>query len=115
LLSSKPYIHKDRVNNFSLFDDDKPNDHIDYSREKKFVKCQACYSHKSNNSKEKFLRRSTKLKSKKNKQGHPIFPLLASSKKRGFRANRLKQGVCNHHLLGNRGKTTCNTLKYMVR
>jgi len=32
LLSSKPYIHKDRVSNFPLFDDDKPNDHIDYSK-----------------------------------------------------------------------------------
>jgi len=33
LLSSKPYIHKDRVNNFPLFDNDKPNNHIDHPRE----------------------------------------------------------------------------------
>jgi len=36
-VSSKPYIHKDRVNNFPLFDDDKPNDYIDHSQQKKSV------------------------------------------------------------------------------
>jgi len=56
----------------------------------KLGKCQLFNSHKSNIRKEKFLRRSTQLKAKKNKQGHPVFPLLASSKKREFIANRLK-------------------------
>jgi len=81
----------------------------------KLIKCQSFNSHKSNISKENFLRRSTQLKSKKNKQGHPIFFLLASSKREDVIANRLKQGVCNPHLLGNGGKITCDTLKFMVR
>ena len=36
---------------------------------------------------------------------------------KGFgRANKVNQGVCNHHHLGNGGKKkTYDTLKYMVR
>jgi len=30
-------LHKDGVNNFPLFDDDKPNDHIDTKGKKKLV------------------------------------------------------------------------------
>ena len=43
-----------------------------------------------------------------------IFPFWHHGKEI-IRANRLKQGVCNHHLLGDGGKTTCDTLKYVVR
>jgi len=44
----------------------------------------------------------------------PIFPLLTSSKMGGH-VKQEKQGVCSHHHMGNGGKTTDNTLKYMAR
>ena len=44
----------------------------------------------------------------------PIFPLLTSSKM-GGQAKQEEQGVYSHHHLGNGGKTTSDTLKYMVR
>jgi len=73
-------LYKDRVNNFPLFDDDKPNDHIDFFNKNKDG-CQPKYVHKNTQNTEKLLRNTTETKSNQNAMVIPIFPLLASSKK----------------------------------
>ena len=60
------------------------------------------------------LRSQLKLGQTKTIMIMPIFPLSTSSKK-GGQVKKEKKDVCSHHHLGNGGKTTCDTLKYMVR
>jgi len=64
--------HKDRVNNFPLFDDDKPNDHIDFFKNKDG--CQPKYVHKNTQNKEKFLKKHNRNLVKSKRHGHPYLP-----------------------------------------
>ena len=82
-------FHKDGINKFPLFDDDKANDHIIKAVEPK---------------KRKSLERPTQAKSNQNNHGHVYLPPFDIIEKGWGRANKVNQGVCSHHHLGNGGK-----------
>jgi len=54
--------------------------------------------------KRKSLERATQAKSNQNNHGHAYLPPFGIIEKGLGRANKINQGVCNHHHLGNGGK-----------
>jgi len=61
-------IHKNGFNKFPLFDDDKPNDHIDIKDKHKLVPNQ------SSQRREKILKKATQAKSYQNNHCHAHLP-----------------------------------------